>query len=27
LKREIELMDKDQEHRCCPSEANEPVPV
>src|SRR6266481_1036637 len=27
LKRGIELMDKDQEHRCCPSEANEPAPV
>jgi len=26
LKREIELMDKDQQHRCCPSEANEPAP-
>jgi hypothetical protein len=24
LKREIELMDKDQEHRCCPAEAGEP---
>jgi hypothetical protein len=27
LKREIELMDKDQEHRCCPGEANEPAPA
>jgi len=26
LKREIELMDKDQQHRCCPGEANEPAP-
>ena len=27
LKREIELMDKDQEHRCCPSEADKPAPA
>ena len=27
LKREIELMDKDQEHRCCPAEADESPPV
>ena len=26
LKREIELLDKDQEHRCCPAEANAPAP-
>ena len=25
LKREIELMDKDQEHRCCPADS-EPEP-
>ena len=27
LKREIELIDKDQEHRCCPSDADEPAPA
>jgi len=27
LKREIELMDKDQDHRCCPAEAEESGPV
>jgi hypothetical protein len=27
LKREIELMDKDQEHRCCPAEASELTPA
>ena len=26
LKREIDLMDKDQEHRCCPADADEPLP-
>jgi hypothetical protein len=25
LKRQIELMDKDQEHRCCPA-GSEPAP-
>jgi hypothetical protein len=27
LKREIDLMDQDQQHRCCPTEADEPVPA
>ena len=27
LKREIELMDKDQEHRCCPAQTSEPAPA
>jgi hypothetical protein len=25
LKREIELMDQDQQHRCCPAGATEPA--
>ncbi len=27
LKREIELMDKDQEHRCCPADSTRPSPA
>jgi hypothetical protein len=27
LKREIELMDKDQENRCCPGQSTAPAPA